>query len=150
MSCKWVEFVMSSILQRLGCTAGLITFLLGVAGVAEAAPDKKGWVAVLTDPNDKTWYVDNGSIQGRGRFRYFWSYTTGGTPYRENGKLAYSMAFYLSVDCQQKRFRLRYARSLDENSNTIKEYNFGDRLPLGSPRSGSGEEASMNYVCASR
>ncbi|WP_421659267.1 surface-adhesin E family protein [Leptothermofonsia sp. ETS-13] len=145
-----VGFVMLSILQKLGCTAGVTIFLLGVVGFAEAAPDKKGWVAVFTDRSDKTWYVDNGSIQGHGRFRYFWSYTTGGTPYRENGKLAYSMAFYLSVDCQQKRFRLRYAKSLDENSNTIKEYNFGDSLPLGSPRSDSGEEASMNYVCASR
>jgi hypothetical protein len=62
----------------------------------------------------------------------------------------YSAAFYLSVDCQQKRFRLRYAKSLDENSKTIKEYDFGENQPLGRATPGSGEEASMNFVCSRR
>ncbi|QZZ21982.1 hypothetical protein J5X98_06095 [Leptothermofonsia sichuanensis E412] len=141
---------MSNTLQKFCCIAGTVAALLGTASLVEAAPAKKGWVEVLTDQRDKTWYVDSGSIQGRGRFRYFWSYTTGGVPYSENGQLVYSMAFYLSVDCQQKRFRLRYARALDENGKTIKEFNFGETQSLNSPRSGSGEEASLNFVCSQR
>lgn len=141
---------MPNTLQKFCCIVGIAGSLLGTARVGEAAPAKQGWVAVLTDQRDKTWYVDSGSIQGKGRFRYFWSYMTGGTPYPENGKLVHSMAFYLSVDCQQKRFRLRYARSMDENAKTIKEFDFGESQSLGSPRSGSGEAASINFVCAQR
>lgn len=141
---------MKNRLQVFCCVVGAIATFAGTSAIAAAQSIEKGWVAVMTDERERTWYVDSGTIEGKGQFRYFWSYTTGDTPYSDNGKMAYSTAFYLSVDCQQKKFRLRYAKSLDQNSQLIKEYNFGDSQPLGSPTSGSGEEASMNYVCRKR
>ena len=130
----------------IGCVATLLTTSI-TPGLAQV---RGGWVRIITDNRDKTWYVDNGSIQGKGRFRYFWSYTTGGTPYSEAGKLVYSTAFYLSVDCQQQRYRLRYAKALDKDFKLIKEYDYGDSLPLGKATSGSGEAASMKFVCSRR
>ena len=149
---------MTSTLKKFCCAIGLTATVIGISSTAipslnhsaNAAPAKNGWIPVSTDSRNKTWSVDNGSIQGRGRFRYFWSYIVGGDPYPDNGKVAYSTAFYLSVDCQQKRFRLRYAKSLDENTKVIKEYDFGEKVPLAAVRAGSGEAASLNYVCSRR
>ncbi|UBF29195.1 hypothetical protein K9N68_15965 [Kovacikia minuta CCNUW1] len=149
---------MRSTLKKFCCTIAFTATVVGsfipaipiLNSAANAAPAKSGWVAVTTDSRNKTWYVDNGSIQGRGRYRYFWSYIVGGTPYPDSGKIAYSTAFYLSVDCQQKRFRLRFAKSLDENNKVIKEYDFGDKGPMGGARADSGEAASLNHVCSRR
>jgi len=145
-------------IKRVCLTIGLTAALIGTSTIAiptlkrsaNAAPAKSGWVAVVTDGRNKTWYVDRGTVQGRGRFRYFWSYVVGGNPYSDSGKLAYSTAFYLSVDCQLKRFRLRFAKSLDQNNNVIKEYDFGEARPLSSARAGSGEDATLRYVCSQR
>lgn len=136
--------------QKVGCAVGLMAILMGGTSLRSPASAASGWVQVTTDRGNRIWYVDSGSIQGTGRFRYFWSYIVGGPPFPEAGKLAHSSAYYLSVDCQQKRYRLRHARSLDENTNLIKEYNFGDSQPLAPAQPGSGEEASINFVCSRR
>lgn len=142
---------MESSLQKLCLSIGIVATLLITSITPGFAQAKGGWVRVITDSRARTWYVDTGSIQGKGRFRYFWSYTTGGTPsYPEAGKLAHSTAFYLSVDCQQQRYRLRYAKALDANFKLIKEYDYGDSLPLGTANPGSGEAASMKFVCSRR
>lgn len=149
---------MKSPLQTVGCSLSLAATLLsaiatlnlGMASVAEAAPRPKGWVKVLTDERERIWYVDSGSIQRKGNIRYFWSYILGGDPFPVEGKLAYSTAFYLSVDCQQKRYRMRFARAFDENNQVVKEYNYGDDRPLGSTSAGTGEDASLKYVCSRR
>jgi ribonucleotide monophosphatase NagD (HAD superfamily) len=137
-------------LQRVCWTIGMVAALVTANITPGFAQARGGWVRVVTDGQDKTWYVDNGSIQGKGRFRYFWSYTTGGTPYQEAGKPAYSTAFYLWADCQQQRYRLRYAKALDANFKLIKEYDYGDSLPLATATAGSGEAASMKFVCSRR
>lgn len=141
---------MMKTIRNVCCVASCAAVLLGGVQIPERAIAANGWVKVITDARNKTWYVDSGSIQGRGRFRYFWSYTTEDLPFNEDGKLVYSSAFYLSVDCQLKRYRLRHAKSLDQNSNVVKEYSFGDDRPLAAVRSGSGEEASLNFVCSRR
>jgi hypothetical protein len=64
--------------------------------------------------------------------------------------MVHSTAFYLSVDCQQKQFRLRYAQLFDQSNKAIKEFDYGDSRPLGSVTPGSGEEASLNYACSRR
>ncbi|MGA7933150.1 MAG: hypothetical protein WCA35_06355, partial [Kovacikia sp.] len=95
---------MTSTLQKfcwaIGLTATLVGSSLAISSLktfASAAPAKKGWVAVMTDKQNDVWYVDSGSIQGRGRFRYFWSYVMAGSPYIIDGKLTYGVAYYLSV-----------------------------------------------------
>ncbi|MGA7933508.1 MAG: hypothetical protein WCA35_08175 [Kovacikia sp.] len=104
----------------------------------------------MTGKQNDVWYVDSGSIQGKGRFRYFWSYVTAGTPYIIDGKLTYGMAYYLSVDCQEKQFRVRYIQALDENSRVIKDYSL-ENIPLrGKAMAGSGGDASIKYVCSRR
>lgn len=149
-------------LQKLCCSVGLTAAVIGLstttiatflADRSVAAPAKSGWVKIKTEQDNKIWYVDTGSITGKGRFRYFWSYITGGAPYPDpevSGQLVYSTAFYLSVDCQQKQFRLRYAQLFDQGSKLIKEFDYGTSRPLGGATPGSGEEASVNYVCSRR
>lgn len=135
----------------LTLTCGLVALPLRPVQSAPATP--KGWVRIKTEPDQKTWFVDTGSISGKGRYRYFWSYAAEGAPYPDPeaaGQLVYSTALYLSVDCQQKQFRLRYTQLFDQSNKAIKEFDYGDSLPLGSALPGSGEEAALKYVCSRR
>jgi hypothetical protein len=130
------------------CSISLMMATVISPAIAIAASNTGQWVPVMTDGQDRVWYVDAGTIQGRGRYRYFWSYVLNKTPFVQAGELVYGTAYYLSVDCRSKRFRLRFARLLDENSKTLKEYNYGDNKPLGSIPPGTGEEASIKFVCS--
>lgn len=135
---------------KMCCIAGLVAGCW-VAEMASAAPVPKGWVRVVTDESNQTWYVDSGSLQSRGKVRYFWSYVVGNSPYPdESGRLVYGAAFYLSTDCQTKSYRLRFTRLLDENNKTVQEYNHGSTRPMAQAVPGSGEEASMKFACLQR
>lgn len=125
---------------------------LVVASVALlSSPATASWVRVKTAPNNDIYSVDVDSIEGRGRFRYFWSNILFGKPWRtEEGQLAYSAMYYLSVDCQDKLYRLRFKQLLDENNKTIQEYNYGEDAGLVAPNPGSSEEASLKFVCSRR
>lgn len=128
--------------------AGLVASS-GVADMAAAAPTPAGWVRIITDQSNQTWYVDSGSLQTRGSIRYFWSYVVGGAPYpNESGRLVYGAAFYLSADCKTNSYRLRFTRLLDESNKTVQEYNYGATRPMGQAVPGSGEEASMKFACS--
>ncbi len=105
------------------------------------------WVRVKTTAND-IYSVDAATIEGRGRIRNFWSHIEFGKPQSVAGKLAHSAIYYVSTDCQDKVYGLRFTRFLDQNSRTIKEDNYGDRAGLVKPASGSGEEASIKFVCS--
>ncbi len=132
---------------RRSCFALGLMVAIAPLGTAIAATDTGKWVSVKTDSENRTWYVDSGTITGKGRYRFFWSYVVASAPFLEAGKMVYGTAYYLSVDCQGKQFRLRFVRLLDQNSQTVKEFNYGDGRPLGNITSGSGEEASFKYVC---
>jgi hypothetical protein len=125
---------------------------LVIASVALlGSPAAASWVRVKTDPDNNIYSVDVDSIEGKGRFRYFWSNIIFGQPRNtEAGQLAYSAAYYLSVDCQDKLYRLRFVRMLDENNKTIRDFNYGEDAALATPTSGSSEEASINFVCSRR
>ena len=105
------------------------------------------WVRVKTTANN-IYSVDTTSIEGRGRIRNFWSHIEFGKPQPVAGKLTHSAIYYVSADCQDKVYGLRFTRFLDQNSRTIKEDNYGDRAGLVKPASGSGEEASIKFVCS--
>jgi hypothetical protein len=151
---------MTRTLSQLGSALGLIAIATGLSAAAFITPfaalsqtAPKGWVRVKTEPNNKVWFVDAGSIKGQGRFRYFWSYITGGSPYPDPevpGQLVHSSSFYLSVDCQQRAYRLRFAQLYDQNTKLLKEFDYGESRPLGKVTPGSGEEASLNFVCSRR
>ncbi len=115
-----------------------------------SSPAIASWVRVQTNRNNNIYSVDVDSIQGRGRFRYFWSDIVFGKPQSVAGKLASRAIFYLSVDCQKKLFRLQFTRYLDDNNTTIQDYNYGDNTALSKPVPGSSEAASMNFVCSRR
>jgi hypothetical protein len=106
------------------------------------------WVRVKTSGNNNIYSVDAATIEGRGRIRNFWSHIEFGKPQSVAGKLAHSAIYYVSADCQDKVYGLRFTRFLDQNSRTIKEDNYGDRAGLVKPASGSGEEASIKFVCS--
>jgi hypothetical protein len=125
---------------------------LVVASVALlSSPAAASWVRVKTDSDNDIYSVDVDSIEGRGRFRYFWSNILFDKPWKtEAGQLAYSAMYYLSVDCQDKLYRLRFKQLLDENNKTIQEYNYGEDIELAAPKAGSSEEASLKFVCSRR
>jgi hypothetical protein len=125
---------------------------LVVASVALlSSPATASWVRVKTEPDKDIYSVDVDLIEGRGRFRYFWSNIIFGKPNNtEAGQLAYSAVYYLSVDCKDKLYRLRFKQLLDENNKTIQEYNYGEDAGLVAPNPGSSEEASMKFVCSRR
>jgi hypothetical protein len=125
---------------------------LVVASVALlSSPATASWVRVKTDSDNNIYSVDVDLIEGRGRFRYFWSNILFGKPNNtEAGQLAYSAVYYLSVDCKDKLYRLRFKQLLDENNKTIQEYNYGEDAGLVAPNPGSSAEASIKFVCSRR
>ncbi len=125
---------------------------LVVASVALlSSPAAASWVRVKTEPDNDIYSVDVDLIERRGRFRYFWSNILFEKPQKtEAGQLASSAMYYLSVDCQNKLYRLRFQQFLDENYKTIQEYNYGEDAGLVAPNPGSGEEASLKFVCSRR
>jgi hypothetical protein len=125
---------------------------LVVASVALlSSPATASWVRVKTDSDNNIYSVDVDLIEGRGRFRYFWSNIIFGKPNNtEAGQLAYSAVYYLSVDCKDKLYRLRFKQLLDENNKTIQEYNYGEDAGLVAPNPGSSAEASIKFVCSRR
>lgn len=115
------------------------------------SPALADWVRVKTDSDNDAYSVDVDSIEGRGHIRYFWSNIIFGQPRNtESGKVAYSAVFYLSVDCQNKLYNLRFKRLLDENNQSIQDFDYEDYPPQTAPASGSSEEASINFVCSRR
>lgn len=134
--------------------------LLSIAAISlqwteasQAAPAKNGWVRVITDESNNVWYLDKGSMQGRGRFRYFWVYFTLGTPLpmSSNGRMLDSGAIYLSLDCQQKQYRTRFVQLLDQNAKVIDEADVSrqstaDRLMPGDTIGA----AIVKYACSQR
>lgn len=135
---------MANHLQKLLGLASCAAVLLA-AEVTIAAPAK--WVRIMTDSSKNIWYVDASSIQGRGRYRFFWSFIENQNPVVQNGRSVYSAIFYLSVDCQEQRYRLRFEEVFDQNSRSIGKQSYGEDVPLADPRPGSGEAASIRYVC---
>jgi len=129
----------------------LVLPLVVASAALLSSPATASWVRVKTDSNNNIYSVDVDLIEGRGRFRYFWSNIIFGKPNNtEAGQLAYSAVYYLSVDCKDKLYRLRFKQLLDENNKTIQEYNYGEDAGLVAPNPGSSEEASMKFVCSRR
>lgn len=124
---------MPSFLQKICCLASL-SALMGLSGLEIASAAQKGWVRVFTDPeNNYVYYIDNGTIQGKGKFRYFWMYSTsanGSSLFTVNRRPVYSVSGYFSVDCQQGVVRVRSAQLFDQNSKLIAENHAGDQGPL--------------------
>ena len=129
----------------------LVLPLVVASAALLSSPATASWVRVKTDSDNNIYSVDVDSIEGRGRFRYFWSNIIFGKPWKtEAGQLASSAMYYLSVDCQDKLYRLRFQQLLDENNKTIQEYNYGEDIELATPKAGSSEEASLKFVCSRR
>ncbi len=127
---------------------GLLT-TVAIAG-SFMSPATASWVRVKTNKNNDVYSVNADSIEGRGRFRYFWSHIVFGKPVSKSGRVAHRAVYYIFIDCQKKLYQLRFSRFLDANDQTIQEYNYGDNFGLESPRPGSSEQASLNFVCSRR
>lgn len=116
-----------------------------------SSPALASWVRVLTNAENDMYSVDVDSIEGRGRYRYFWSHINFGQPITvEEGQRVHSVMFYLSVDCQSKLYRLRYLRLLDANDRPMGDANFGEDLGLAGPGFDDGAEASLKLACSRR
>lgn len=113
-----------------------------------ASPATASWVRVKTNSNNDVYSVDANSIEGRGRFRYFWSDVVFGKPVSNAGRVAHRAVYYLFVDCQDKLYQVRFTRFLDKNNQTLQDYNYGENSELAVPRPGSSEEASLKFVCS--
>ena len=123
---------------------------LVIASVALlSSPATASWVRVKTDSVNNIYSVDVDSIEGSGHFRYFWSNVIFGEPLNtEAGQVAHSAVYYLSVDCKEQLYRLRFKRFLDKDNKTIQDFNYGDEAGLVAPAPGSSQEASMKFVCS--
>ncbi|HBE16676.1 MAG TPA: hypothetical protein DEA78_20765 [Cyanobacteria bacterium UBA11159] len=121
--------------------SSLTGLLLPLSGVAEQ------WVRVKTDNNNNSYYIDVSTIEGKGRFRYFWSNVIYGEPYRWDNKLVYSTSYYISVDCSTKLYRVRFEQLLDAQGKSIQDLNYGDNGRSGITEPGSPEDASLLFVC---
>jgi hypothetical protein len=130
----------------LALTCGL--WLGGAMALPQPAQaGKSTWIRLLSEGN-KLWFIDTGSIKKSGSVRYFWSYIQADMPMPEGDSLVAGSAYYLSVDCKKKMYRLRHAQTLDSNGKVIREENYGDSRPMTEINPGTGEAASINYVCA--
>ena len=105
------------------------------------------WVRVKTDNNNNAYYIDVSTIEGKGRFRYFWSNVIYGEPYRRDDKLVYSTSYYISVDCSTKLYRVRFEQLLDDKGQSIQDFTDGDNGTSGIAKPGSPEDASLKFVC---
>jgi hypothetical protein len=105
------------------------------------------WVKVLT--NDRgVWFVDKSSIAPQGKNLAFWAYIVHDTPTRINNMAIQTEGDYVLVDCRSRRYRLVYKRLMDKNNQLVHELDFSRRHGFGSPRKGSGEAVSINFVCS--
>lgn len=135
--------------KTVATATGLLT-TVAIATLLASSATASSWVRVKTNKNNDVFSVDVASIEGQGRFRYFWSDVIFGRPVAESGRMAYRAVYYLRTDCQNKLYQLRFTQFLDQNNQTIKEYNYGDDFQLTAPRPGSSEEASLKFVCSRR
>lgn len=119
---------------------------------AAAAP-QKGWVRVITDQANNVYFIDRGTIEGRGNYRFFWVYVELGAPIpiNQSGQLLNGGAVYMSVDCRQKVYRTRYVQLIDQNSKVIDESDVTDQSAVGKflPSDKTGMSI-VNYACARR
>lgn len=144
---------------------GLLAMLLGnaIAVLTPGSPSvaaPNGWVKVLTDSQDKAWYIDNGSLKRQGHIRYFWLYINdaNGRPLfpnanasmTQNAQVPYGMSMYVSADCQRKLVRLRHVQLLDASSNVLSQMNPGDQGPMSHANKDGIDRAIMNHVCSRR
>ena len=150
-------------LKQFWCAVGLVgtlslstgTVILAGGNAATAKP-ADGWIKVFTDRQNRAWYIDRGSMQGQGRFRYLWMFVNdaSGRPLfasrssATQGKIPYGMAMYVSTDCQSKLVRLRHAQLLDENSNVIVQKTIGDSGPINRADKDELDRAIMQSICS--
>lgn len=140
------QILMKTIFKDLRVVLPLVL----ASAVFLTSPAIASWVRVKTNRNNDIYSVDVDSIEGSGRFRYFWSNVVYGKPYYEVGQLVYSAVYYVSVDCQKKLYRVRFTQFLDKNNKAIRQYNYGESIQLAAPAPGSSEEASLKFVCSRR
>lgn len=124
--------------------SSLTGLLLPLSAVAEQ------WVRVKTDNNNNVYSIDVSTIEGKARFRYFWSNVIYGEPYRWDDKLVYSTSYYISVDCSTKSYRVRFEQLLDAKGKSIQDFNYGDNGRSGITEPGSPEDASLKFVCGNK
>lgn len=129
---------------------GVLPLVIASLTLVNLPANAAEWVRVKTTANNDVFLVDTSSIEGRGRIRSFWSLVEFGKPRIVSGKSAYSAIYYLSVDCQNNVYGLRFSQLLDQNSQKIKEFNYGDNALAGKPTPGSSEEASMKFICSKK
>ena len=93
------------------------------------------WVRILSDDN-AAFYIDTSSIEGTGRYRYYWqlvafqrpqSFRTG---VNRTSVSVYGYAIYSSIDCRTKFGRVRRLLALDRNNRTLMEINMNEFGPL--------------------
>lgn len=128
------------------------TIMLSGSDRASAAP-QKGWVRVITDQANNIYYIDRGTIAGRGNYRFFWVYVelAAPIPVSQSGQMLNGGAVYMSVDCRQKVYRTRYVQLIDQNSKVIDETDVSDQNALGRILPGDKTGLSIvNYACARR
>jgi hypothetical protein len=133
-------------LNRKRCL-GLLTTIATVSGLLLSAQvmAAEQWVKVLTN-SEGVWYVDKGSISPQGKNIAFWAYVVHDAPTRIGKLTIRSEGDYVVTDCRSHQYQLIYKRLMDENNQLVREIE-GSNHSFGSAKKGSGEGASINFVC---
>lgn len=136
---------------RLGAT--LVTIFasqISTAFLTAPASASTKWVKVSTSEDNSIFYVDTTSIQGNGRFRYFWKNITLGSPDTDfTSRPAYTFMSYHSVDCETFTYRTRIGSWHDQNGKVLREFNYGEKGELRQANSGTSFEDALEFVCSS-
>ena len=136
----------------LGLTLALTTALFPITEFSlnsSAIATKTKWIRVSTTEKNDVFYVDKASIKRNGEFRYFWTKTVWGKPYKlpPSNHLVYSQIDYQSIDCITKMYRIRSSAALDRKGKVIFRYTDGERGDIDVVSSDTSFSEVANFVC---
>jgi hypothetical protein len=86
---------LQGVLTLISLTSTILISPIAIAGK---------WVRVKTDASNNAYHIDVSTIEGRGRWHYFWSNVIYGQPNTNivPGQQVYNTTYYIAVDCQNQ------------------------------------------------
>jgi hypothetical protein len=107
------------------------------------------WVRLETSRNGTTVYLDKASIERKGQERYFWLFASSPTPLViHQGKKAYNVGIYLSMDCESKRvYGPHFMRLMNRDNQPIADRSLQDGSDRLLPYKTKEKKAIANIIC---
>ena len=141
----------------------IVLSLLLLSVEALAAPAKDSWIKVATyrdraDQDESAFYVQSGSIQDKGGYRYFTVYEgmADGRPLAKMGNQTYQgIVFCMSTECRKRTVQFYRVDSVNPQGEVIKgEVNLFPRsdrsTPITSVPASGWPLTVVKYVCSRR